>query len=138
MLKKIIQVIVIATVTAFVLAYAIEANAQEPEIKTMYLTCYTAKEGAITATGATVREGICAVSKDKLGYTALIWCEDEFIGYFECLDTGFGGDADGDGIGSIENGTVIDIYRDNLDRCKEMMKLYGGKKLKVQFVKAEG
>lgn len=74
--------------------------------------CY----GTITVTGTKPREGICAVRKEWIGKTALVWqCSEygtqgDFLGYWECLDTGFGADSDGDGIGSIQEGKVIDMY----------------------------
>ena len=48
-----------------------------------------------------------------------------FIGYFEVKDTGFGIDKDGDGIGSIQEGTSIDVFRSSLERCKEWVNTYG-------------
>lgn len=61
----------------------------------------------------------------------------DFLGYWECLDTGFGGDADEDGVGSIEDGRVIDMYFPTLEECKNWMKLTGGK-VYVQLIDAEG
>lgn len=134
----IIKTIVISLVSALALASIIQKAEATEEFKTMQLTCYTAKDGAVTASGTKPHRGICAVSKDKLGYTAIVYCDDVLVGIYECLDTGFGGDSDGDGVGSIQEGKVIDIYCETMDEAREMMRLYGGKKLKVQFVWANG
>ncbi len=101
--------------------------------------CY----GEITASGAPVREGICAVKKEWMGNTALVWkCGSDgsmgdFLGFWECLDTGFGGDSDGNGIGSIQEGKVIDMYFPTLEGCGEWMELTGGR-VYVQLIYAEG
>ena len=99
-------------------------------------------QGETTCTGVPVREGICAVKKAWVGKTALIYADNdgeigELIGIYECLDTGFGGDADGDGVGSIQEGKAVDVYFTTLDRCKEYMKLTGGKVF-IQLIDAEG
>lgn len=39
--------------------------------------------------------------------------------------SGFGIDKDGDGIGSIQEGTSIDVFRRSLERCKEWVDAYG-------------
>ena len=53
----------------------------------------------------------------------------EFLGYFECNDTG--------ATNGLKKGTVIDIYRTDLERCRDFMKLTGGK-VKVQWIAGEG
>ena len=117
------------------------AHADEtPEPFRILTTAYC--QGEITCTGIPVREGICAVKKAWVGKTALIYADNdgeigELIGIYECLDPGFGGDADGDGVGSIEAGKAVDVYFDTLDRCKEYMKLTNGKVF-IQLVDAEG
>ena len=71
--------------------------------------CY----GTTRCDGKPVRKGICAAKPEWYGKTAAIY-EDaggvpgEFIGYYECLDTG------GD---SIKNGDVIDIYSPSEEWC---------------------
>lgn len=103
----------------------------EPEQKEMILTCYCPEScaGTITATGKKVRKGICAVDKKHLGATALIWTADgEFIGFFECEDTG--GKA-------IQSGNYIDVWMPSLDEATEFITEYGSNVI-VQFVWAEG
>lgn len=107
----------------------------------MYTTAY--HYGEITASGAPVRRGICAVKREWMGLTAVVYeCNPdgsigELLGFWECLDTGFGGDADGDGIGSIQEGKVIDMYFPTQEECHEWDKQTGGK-VYVQFVDAKG
>lgn len=107
----------------------------------MYTTAY--HHGEITASGVPVRRGICAVKREWMGLTAVVYAYNpdgsigDLLGYWECLDTGFGGDADGDGVGSIEAGKVIDMYFPTLEECRDWMKQTGGK-VYVQLVDAEG
>lgn len=99
--------------------------------------------GTVTATGTEPREGICAVRKEWLGKTALVWqcsgdgTQGEFLGYWECLDTGFGADSDGDGIGSIQEGKVIDMYFPTPEKVTEWMELTDGS-VYIQLIDAEG
>lgn len=90
-------------------------------------TCYTSTEGAITASGEHVREGIIAGKRAWMGKTAILYDMNmNIIGIYEFKDTGAGIDTDGDGKGdSIKNGTSIDVYRDTYARCKEWIKNYG-------------
>lgn len=99
-------------------------------------------QGTTTAMGTRARPGVAAVNKDHIGYTAIIYEYTEhgpgaIIGYYECEDTGKGGDSDGDGIGAIQEGKVIDIYQKDLEACRAWMKLTKGK-VYVQYIRAEG
>lgn len=109
------------------------------EPKRMRVTCYTASEGAVTASESAVREGIVAASRKYMGYSVILYDEDmNFVGFFEVKDTGAGIDTDGDGEGdSIKKGLSIDVYRDTLDRCRAWIKEYGDY-MYVQFVEGEG
>lgn len=115
------------------------ANLEEPF--KMYTTAYC--QGTTTYSGVPVRAGICAVKKEWIDKCAIVYkCEPDgsrgdFLGYWECLDTGFGGDADEDGVGSIEAGKVIDMYFPTLEECRDWMKLTDGK-VYVQLIDAEG
>ena len=86
----------------------------------------------LTASGSMVREGVCAARRDMIGKCAIVYEMEEdgtlgdFIGYYEILDTG--GDY------RIENGSVIDIYIPDYDKCIE----YGRRKVYVQIVEAKG
>lgn len=138
MVKRVISCLFVIGILLFV---ALSAKADEGEPFKMYTTAY--HHGEITASGVPVRRGICAVKREWMGLTAVVYeCREdgsrgELLGYWECLDTGFGGDADGDGVGSIEAGKVIDMYFPTLEECRDWMKQTGGK-VYVQFVDAEG
>lgn len=108
-----------------------------PEMTEMEMTYYT--DYGMCADGVTkAHEGVCAVSKDLIGMTAIVYSmDDELIGIYECCDTGFGRDKDGDGIGTIQEGKTIDIYMDSDVEGKELIKEHGNR-VKVQFVYAEG
>lgn len=110
-----------------ILTSYIPVKAEEPEFVEMYATAYCC--GEITANGSKVHEGGCACNP-HLGEVAVVYTMDgEFIGYFECNDTGT--------TKGLQKGTVIDVYRSDYSRCKEFMKLTGGK-VKVQWIKGEG
>jgi len=108
-----------------------------PMLTTAYL------DSGITASGCQTREGICAAKKEWIGMTAIIYerTDDnkigELLGIYEILDTGFGGDSDGDGIGSIQEGKVIDVWFPTYDLCVEWMKKTNGRCF-VQLVNAQG
>ena len=108
-----------------------------PEMTEMEMTYYT--DYGTCADGITkAHEGVCAVSKDLIGMTAIVYSlDDELIGIYECCDTGFGRDKDGDGIGTIQEGKTIDIYMDSDVEGRGLIKEHGNR-VKVQFVEAEG
>lgn len=103
-------------------------NYEEQGFQKMSATAYCM--GTVTATGAKVHEGGCAASKDHLGQVAIVYTlEGEFLGYYECNDTG--------GTEGLNNGYVIDIYRSDIDRCQELMETIG-KEQKVWVLWVEG
>lgn len=116
-------------------------SAEAGELFPILTTAYC--HGTITATGRVPRRGICAVREEWIGKTVLVWeCTDsntmgEFLGIWECLDTGFGADSDDDGIGSIQEGRVIDMYFPTKEEVQEWMEITGGR-VYVQMVDAEG
>ena len=108
-----------------------------PEMVEMEMTYYT--DRGMCADGVTVaRKGVCAVKKDLIGMTAIIYSmDDELIGIYECCDTGFGRDKDEDGVGTIEEGKTIDVFMENEDDGWDFIKEHGNR-VKVQFVEANG
>ena len=92
-------------------------------------TCYL-PTGNKTADGCIPYEGICASNREHLGQVAIVWTQDmEFVGYFECRDTG---SHEG-----LKNGTRIDIYRDTKEGVKKWQKEVGDWCI-IQWVKGEG
>ena len=127
MKKRIISVLLVLLMLLLLILWNLPAEASEKyPVRKMRVTCYTYPEGSITASGCEVREGIVAAKKDWMDALVVLYDMDmNFIGYFEVKDTGFGIDKNGDGVGSIQEGTSIDVFRSSLDRCKEWVKTYG-------------
>ena len=85
--------------------------------------------GNDTVSGTVPYEGIIASSPDHLGEAAVIYDMDlRIIGIFECLDTG--------SHPGLNNGTRIDVYRENKQRIREWQKTYGDYVI-VQWVKGK-
>lgn len=127
MRKRILSVLLILIMLFLVLLYSLPVEAAEPsDLQLMRVTCYTYPPGSITASGCEVREGIVAAKKEWMGALVILYDTDmNFIGYFEVKDTGFGIDKDGDGVGSIQDGTSLDVFRSSLDQCHEWTERYG-------------
>lgn len=131
---------ILAAITA---AIAITAFRQQAyvEPQAMLTTAYC--DYGITKSGVIVREGICAGKEEWLGKTVILYERNEnggigdMLGIWEVLDTGFGADSDGDGIGSIQDGKVIDIYMPTEKECYEWMKRTNGK-VYMQLIDAKG
>lgn len=99
-----------------------------PERTKMRCTVYTG--GGITKSGKKVREGYIASNNSNLGRVALLYTEDgEFIGAFECEDTG--------SAHWLKDGTAIDVYRESKSGCRDWISTYGDYVL-VQWIDAEG
>lgn len=127
MKKRIISVLLVLMMLLLLILWNLPAEASEKyPVRKMRVTCYTYPEGSITASGCEVREGIIAAKKDWMDALVVLYDMDmNFIGYFEVKDTGFGIDKDGDGVGSIQDGTSLDVFRSSLDRCHEWTERYG-------------
>ena len=89
--------------------------------------------GHHTSNGSAVHEGGCACSIDHIGDVAIIYSiNGDFLGVFECNDTG----ADG---GGVRAGKVVDIYRTDYDRCVEWMETVGKTQtIWVQWIPGNG
>lgn len=117
-------------------SYASETDGPR-RAKTTAYTSGVGGTGTITASGKKVREGIIATKACYLGYSAFIWADEvdengehhpgEFLGLFDCEDTGGKG---------VQNG-VIDVYRNDYDRCLEWMNITNGE-CWIYIVPAEG
>ena len=127
MRKRILSVLLVLVMLLLVLLYSLPVEAAESsDLQLMRVTCYTYPPGSITASGCEVREGIIAAKKEWMGALVILYDTDmNFIGYFEVLDTGFGIDKDGDGVGSIQEGKSLDVFRSSLERCHEWTERYG-------------
>lgn len=79
-----------------------------------------------TATGCHTRKGICAASSEHFGQLAMVYEDDggypgDFIGYFECKDTGGK---------SVSSGYVIDLWLPTYNECIQ----FGSKDVLVVWI----
>lgn len=96
------------------------------------------------ADGRTLVEGLTLAGKPEwLGMSAVLYDADmNYIGTYEFRDTGYGQSTGrgqskilkGCNVGTIENGSCIDIYFTSYTKCKE----WGRRKVYMQLVKATG
>ena len=93
-------------------------------------TVYYAHDGAKTATGKTARYGIIAYKPEYYGKTCILYTQDmEYIGVFECEDTGGK---------RVRTGQVLDVYTGTtLESCYDWVEEYGTY-CYMQWVEAEG
>lgn len=127
MRKRILSVLLVLVMLLLVILYSLPVEAAESsDLQLMRVTCYTYPPGSITASGSEVREGIVAAKKEWMNALVILYDTDmNFIGYFEVKDTGFGIDKDGNGVGSIQEGTSLDVFQSSLERCHEWTERYG-------------
>ena len=105
-----------------------EADFEQPEYFEVEATAYC--DGEVCCRGEIPRWGICAGKPEWYGNIIALYENNngvpgEFIGYFECLDTG--GER-------IKNGEVIDIYNPSREWCKQ----FGRKKVIAYIIDGEG
>lgn len=94
----------------------------------MHTTAYCM--GHTTANGSKVHTGGCAVNYEHMGQIAEIYTLDgNFLGLYEVNDVG--------GTQGLQDGRVIDVYRNNLTQCEMYMKITGGK-VWVRFTDGNG
>lgn len=91
---------------------------EEHHLERVKVSCYIAPEGAHTADGSLCYEGIVASNSEHLGMDCIVYDEDLVaVMRLECRDVG--------GHPMLQNGTAIDIYRSNMDRCWQLVGEYG-------------
>ena len=96
------------------------------------------------ATGEKLVEGLTiAGKKEWLGYSAILWDSNmKCLGIYQITDTGYGQSAGyghsqiikGRPVGTIENGSCIDIYFDSYSDCVA----WGRRIVYMQLIKAVG
>lgn len=99
-----------------------------PEMIDMYATAYCIN--GQTATGCYTRTGICAGKREWFGKTLAVYLDDngkagEFLGYYECLDTG--GET-------ISTGRVLDIWMPTENECFA----FGSRRIWIAVIEGEG
>ena len=83
---------------------------EEHNLQRVKVSCYIAGEGAHTADGSIPIEGMVSSNREHLGMDMILYTDD-FIpeARFQCTDMG--------GHPMLQNGTAVDFYRDDIDRC---------------------
>jgi hypothetical protein len=128
MLKRIITLLAVGLIMSPLMVSANdEVEGGLPLIRT---TVYYAKPGAKTATGKEARYGIVAFDPAYYGKTCILYTEDhEYIGIFECEDTG--GHL-------IRTGQRLDVYTGTtLESCYDWAE-QNGTYCYVQWIESEG
>lgn len=86
--------------------------------------------GHRTASGVYPVVGMCASNKEHLGDIAALYDKDkQFLGYFECTDTG--------GTEGLKKGYVIDVFAYDMETVYKLAEEYGTEGY-VLWVKGEG
>lgn len=127
-MKKLIALAVISLMMSpLMVAAEDEVEGGLPLIRT---TVYYAPEGAKTSTGKTARYGIVAFDPAYYGKTCILYTENhEYIGIFECEDTGGR---------LVRSGQRLDVYTGTtLDSCYEWVE-ENGTYCYVQWIESEG
>ena len=127
-MKKIMTALAIALMLSPLSASAEEdISGSLPLVRT---TVYYAHDGAKTATGKTARYGMVAYDPAYYGKTCILYTEDmEYIGIFECEDTGGH---------RVRTGQVLDVYTGTtLESCYDWVE-ENGTHCYVQWVDSEG
>lgn len=143
-------VLIILCVICFVtlmigLATPVQAEESQPELKLIDATAYYDSYGhGCGADGRPLVEGVTIAGKPEwLGMTAVLYDMDmRLIGIYEFRDTGYGQPTGygrskiikGKTVGTIENGTCVDIYMSNKEKCKA----WGRRTIYMQLIKAVG
>ena len=137
-----LAVFILIIIGALILSKPVNA---QPSLKLMDATAYYDSYGhGHGAIGRRLIEGVTVAGRvEDLGKTAIIYdTHMRLIGIYEITDTGYG-QPTGRGkskilprrsIGTIENGTCIDIYFKTKAACQR----WGRRKVYVQIVRAEG
>lgn len=140
MQKMIKAIVIIAIILFFVSMLGLLATASQEDyevheedfVQPTYFeveaTAYC--DGEVCCRGEIPRMGICAGKPEWYGKVIALYKNNngipgEFIGYFECLDTG--GQP-------IKNGKVIDIYNPSREQCME----FGRQKVIAIIIEGEG
>ena len=127
MKKRIVSALIVSAIS-FGIMFQAKAES-EVEFIPMQATSYCIN--GTTATGTHTRIGICAGPPEHYGDTAMVYKRNkdgslaEFIGYFECEDTGSA---------PIRNGKVLDIWLPTYEECRQ----FGNPKIYVVWVHGVG
>lgn len=114
---------IILAILIFVCTSYLNAKADEiSEPFKVHITCYV--DEGITASGEHTRQGICAMKREWIGKTAIVYLRNpdgsigEIYGIYEIKDCG--------GTKGLKNGSVVDIWQPSLTIAKAVMKETNG------------
>lgn len=94
------------------------------------VSCYIAGKGAHTADGSIPVEGMVSSNREHLGMDMVLYTDDLIVeARFQCTDIG--------GHPMLKNGTAVDFYRDNMDRCWEFVNTHS-QYVWVEWIEREG
>jgi 3D (Asp-Asp-Asp) domain-containing protein len=120
MIKAVLTALYLTTVTIF---------GQDVEMQEVKISCYL-PTGNRTYSGQVPYVGGCAVNKDHLGQTAMLFdAEYRFIGFYEVNDIG--------GNKLLRQGKAIDIFQETMEEAREFIKTNGDKGF-VIWLEADG
>lgn len=128
-------IVLLITILIFACTSSIDVRAEQDFIEPfkVHITCYI--DEGITASGEHTRKGICAMRKEWIGQTAIVYLRKEdgsigdVYGIYEIKDCG--------GTDGLKSGTVIDLWQPSLEIAKEVMAETNGLGY-VQIVDAKG
>lgn len=132
-MNKMISFLVIYGILISILLFFVfcdaEAFNEQPYFFEVEATAYC--YGETRCDGKPVRSGICAGKKEWYGKVLALYENDngnpgEFLGYYECLDTG--GDS------RIKEGKCVDIYNPSKEWCIN----FGRKKVLAVIIEGKG
>lgn len=92
---------------------------EEHNLQKVRLSCYVAEPGARCADGTIPYEGEISCNWEHMGQTCIMYDLQtlEQVAVWECHDVG--------GNILLQRGEAIDVYRDSLERCYELVGQYG-------------
>ena len=137
--------IIISLVFVLILTYPVNVTADDNGLFLVDSTAYyDIHHYGYGATGKSLVEGLTLAGPVKwLGKSAALYDMDmNYLGTYEFTDTGYGQPTGrgtskllkGKSIGTIENGTCIDIYFNTYADCVS----WGRRKVYIKLIKAEG
>ena len=144
-MKKYISGIIATIVLIIICLCSVSVKADDNGLILVDSTAYYDSHGyGYGATGQPLVEGLTiAGRKEWIGMSVAIYDLDlNLIGIYEVRDTGYG-QATGKGsskilkgrsVGTIENGTCIDVYFDSYAKCRQ----WGRRKVYIKLIKAVG
>lgn len=140
-----IVVFLIIIICALALAKPINAAEKQPELKLIEATAYyDSYHNGKGADGRPLVEDLTIAGRpEDLGKTAILYDMNyKLIGIYEFRDTGYGQSSGygksrvlpGRTIGTIENGSCVDVYFSSYMKCLQ----WGRRKVYIQIIDAKG